>query len=226
MPLVTFEAKHGDEMLVRALAFATLWHGKQVRKGTRIPYVSHLLAVSSLALEAGGRMDLHAPAALLHDVVEDTPATVADVKREFGPAIASIVRACSDAEDEKNKGSWPERKARYIKHLARVSPGALLVSLSDKMHNAACILDDYQRLGPRLWSRFKIESKGAAGQLWYYRQLVEAFESRRTELPVGGRAVLDRLSATVRSLQNLAVEREPKAVAASYKFDEARVRGR
>jgi len=211
-----------ESILATALSFAEMYHRGQRRKGTTIPYVSHLMAVAALALEGGGTKELHAPAALLHDVVEDTGASVTDIKKIFGPDIAAIVKACSDASDPKNKDIWPRRKARYIRHLEKVSPDALLVSLADKVHNASAILSDYEQLGPKLWKRFKPESEGASGQLWYYRRLLEAFEARRRELVPGGRRLLDRLGVTVRTLQALVTEREPAAVGLSYNFGRAR----
>src|SRR5215813_7882770 len=82
----------------RALVYATHVHGGQVRKGTSIPYVSHLLAVSATVLEYGGDEDL-AIAALLHDSVEDQGGKVRleDVRNRFGARVAHIVEMCSDS---------------------------------------------------------------------------------------------------------------------------------
>lgn len=79
--------------------FAVRLHARQKRKGTRIPYSAHLLAVASLVLEDGGTTD-EAVAALLHDAVEDQGGrrTLERIRRRFGPAVARIVEACSDAD--------------------------------------------------------------------------------------------------------------------------------
>src|SRR5581483_11248115 len=100
------------ERLSRALAWAVERHGEQVRKGTAIPYVAHLMGVCALVLEDDGTPD-EAVAALLHDVVEDTDATVDDVAREFGPEVAEIVAGCSDT-DVIPKPPWRSRKEAYI----------------------------------------------------------------------------------------------------------------
>ncbi len=98
----------------RALVFATRKHGGQERKGTPVPYVSHLLGVAGLVLEAGGDEDL-AIAALLHDVAEDCGGIpmLNQVRRRFGKRVAHIVEGCSDAFTTP-KPPWRERKEPYI----------------------------------------------------------------------------------------------------------------
>src|SRR3954470_10900241 len=93
-----------------ALVFARRLHAAQVRKGTAIPYVSHLLGVCSLVLEFGGGED-EAIAALLHDAVEDQggAAMRAEIIARFGEAVAAIVDGCTDAETIP-KPPWKERK--------------------------------------------------------------------------------------------------------------------
>ena len=73
-----------------AVKFAVRADGDQVRKDTTIPYVSHLLGVAALVLEGGGDEDL-AIAGLLHDVLEDTFATAAEVEEVFGPRVVGVV---------------------------------------------------------------------------------------------------------------------------------------
>lgn len=82
-----------------ALVYALHIHGGQKRKGTDIPYMSHLLGVTGSVLEANGDED-QAIAALLHDAVEDQGGVerLADIRARFGEAVASIVDACSDSK--------------------------------------------------------------------------------------------------------------------------------
>ena len=157
---------------VEALAYATEVHAGQSRKGTSVPYVSHVLAVCSLVLEDGGGED-EAIGALLHDAVEDGGGRprLDDIRRRFGDRVAEIVWACSDT-DETPKPPWKERKTRYIAHVREAGPEARRVSCADKLHNARSILRDYRVLGERLWDRF---SASAEENLWYYRELVLAF---------------------------------------------------
>jgi (p)ppGpp synthase/HD superfamily hydrolase len=163
----------------RALLYATHVHGGQVRKGTRTPYIAHLLAVSATVLEYGGSEDM-AIAALLHDAAEDQGGEprLSDIRNRFGNRVADIVRDCSDSLVDTSAGQkkepWETRKKRYIEHLSRVDEETLLVSLSDKVHNARSILRDLRnpQIGEAIWDRFKPAKEET---LWYYRELADAF---------------------------------------------------
>ncbi|MDX6732384.1 MAG: hypothetical protein QOC54_2332, partial [Baekduia sp.] len=89
-----------------ALHYATAHHARQLRKGTTVPYAAHLLAVASLVLEMEGDED-EAIGALLHDVVEDGGGrtALAEIEAAFGPAVAAIVLANSDAVDAADRVS-------------------------------------------------------------------------------------------------------------------------
>jgi (p)ppGpp synthase/HD superfamily hydrolase len=156
-----------------ALVYAARLHAKQIRKGTTIPYVSHLLGVAGIVLEHGGN-EVETIAALLHDAVEDQGGadTREEIRRRFGDAVVSIVDGCTDAEVIP-KPPWKERKEQYIARLSHASPSILLVSAADKLHNARAILGDYRALGENLWDRF---NGGKEGTLWYYKSLVDAFK--------------------------------------------------
>jgi (p)ppGpp synthase/HD superfamily hydrolase len=160
-----------------ALAFACRLHARQLRKGTRVPYVSHLLAVSSLVLENGGDED-GAIAALLHDAVEDQGGrpTLEEIRGRFGPRVAAIVEGCTDA-DTVPKPPWRARKERYIAHLREAALDVQRVSAADKLHNARAIVRDLRRAPDAVWPRF---SGGRDGVLWYYRTLVSVL--RETEV--------------------------------------------
>jgi len=178
-----------------ALAFAARLHRDQLRKGTEIPYVSHLLAVAGIALENGANED-EAIAALLHDAVEDQGGapTLVEIRRRFGEAVADIVAGCTDT-DEVPKPPWRGRKEAYVAHVASASPSVRLVSAADKLHNARSILADYRRHGERIWKRF---AGGREGTLWYYRALVDAFRTH------GETPLVDELARTVAELERLA----------------------
>ncbi len=146
-------------------------HRAQFRKGTTIPYVSHLFGMCAIALEYGANED-QAIAALLHDVIEDVEPTEharASVAA-FGPEVLRIVDACTDTQ-LKPKPPWRPRKEAYIASLATEDHEVLLVSASDKLHNARAIVGDLHRFGQEVWKRFNADSD----QRWYYRALVEAF---------------------------------------------------
>ena len=156
----------------QALQFAATTHRSQVRKGSGIPYIGHLLGVCSLVIEDGGDED-EAIAALLHDAAEDQGGEemLDEIRRRFGDRVATIVAACSDTF-ESPKPPWRARKGSYLEHLEQQPKSVLRVSLADKLFNARAILRDYLVVGDELWARFQ---SGRDGQLWYYRELADRF---------------------------------------------------
>ncbi|MCB9135980.1 MAG: HD domain-containing protein [Anaerolineales bacterium] len=155
-----------------ALTYATTLHATQTRKGSGIPYISHLLAVCALVMEHGGDED-QAIAALLHDAAEDQGgyATLTEIRTRYGDRVARMVGELSDAF-EIPKPPWRTRKETYLAHLLHTPADTLLVSLADKVHNARSILADHTQIGDEIWNRF---SQGRDGTLWYYRSLANAF---------------------------------------------------
>jgi (p)ppGpp synthase/HD superfamily hydrolase len=164
-----------------ALVYAARLHAQQLRKGSQIPYVAHLLGVASIVMEYGGNED-EAIAALLHDAIEDQggDSTRQEIRRRFGERIAGIVEGCTDA-DVIPKPPWKRRKETYLAHLPTASPSVLLVSAADKLENARAILSDYRSLGDALWERFAGRKEGT---MWYYRELVNVYRTVRTPEPL------------------------------------------
>ena len=162
----------------QALIYAFRLHNKQIRKGSNIPYISHLLSVTALVLEDGGDED-EAIAALLHDAVEDQggKATREVIFDMFGAKVIQIVDGCSDA-DTIPKPPWKERKQQYIDNLRDASTSIRRVSLADKLHNARSILRDLSKNGESTWGKFK---GGKQGTLWYYQTLLELFLETDTD---------------------------------------------
>jgi len=169
------ESQETSERLVEAFAFAARLHGGQVRKGTDIPYVSHLMAVAALVQQNGGDEE-QVIAALLHDGPEDQGGeeTLKEIRRLFGDRVGNIVAECSDTF-EKPKPPWLDRKRRYLEHLETASEATLLVSAADKVHNLGCITRDFRTVGDTLWKRF---NNGCRGTVWYYHRLLQVYEKR------------------------------------------------
>jgi (p)ppGpp synthase/HD superfamily hydrolase len=185
-----------------ALVFAARIHKDQVRKGADVPYITHLLAVASIVGEAGGTED-QVIAGLLHDAIEDCIAALPDIREQlanrFGEAVLTLVEGCTDS-DTLPKPPWRARKEAYLDHLRGLPPNAdvLLVSLSDKIHNAGSILRDYRQIGEPLWERFNGKREGT---LWYYTELAHTFA---TQSPG---PLADELTSIVRTLIELAHDR-------------------
>lgn len=175
-----------------ALVIASDLHRHQLRKGTAVPYVAHLLSVAALVLGQGGDED-QAISALLHDSVEDQggPPILAMIRRGFGDRVAAIVEDCSDSY-EPPRPPWRVRKELYVARVPRIREDALIVSIADKLENTRNILAGLKAFGDEAWERF---SAGKENVLWYYGTLVDAY-GRVTD----GR-LLDALREAVDELQ-------------------------
>jgi (p)ppGpp synthase/HD superfamily hydrolase len=174
-----------------AIAYARAAHSDQTRKGTRIPYLSHLMAVSALVLEEGGDEE-QAIAGLLHDAIEDAGATEDALAERFGIRVARIVAECSDHSGAAPNPGWKTRKDAYLAGIATKSEDAVLVTACDKLHNANAILADLRAEGPSVFSRF---TAGRDGTLWYYGELARALSGRRPG------PLADRLARVVADLR-------------------------
>lgn len=185
------------ERYAEAVAYASALHADQARKSTTIPYISHLLGVSSLILEAGGDEDM-AIAGLLHDGPEDQggQATLDEIRERFGERVADIVEGCSDSlsEDPNNKAPWKERKERYLAHLKDADDDTLTVSLADKLHNARAIASDVRITGPETWRRFNASPEDI---LWYYNGILSTAKERKANqfLVVNLQVAIDEMAA-------------------------------
>lgn len=161
-----------SERFQDGLDLALSLHRFQARKGTGVPYASHLLAVASLVLEAGGTED-EAISGLLHDAKEDAggPPVVALIRGKFGDPVADIVEGCSERYAEP-KPPWLQRKIEYIARMPGEPASVHLVSSADKVHNIRSLLADFITQGDALWQQFSV---GREGTVWYYRSLADVF---------------------------------------------------
>lgn len=187
--------------LARGFTLACRFHADQKRKGTAIPYISHLMGTAAIVMEHGGSED-EVLAALLHDAIEDAggPKAREIISHELGEGVAKIVDGCSDT-DQAEKPAWRLRKEAYIAHLRNEPEASIrLVSAADKLHNARAILADYRKHGEALWGRFK---GGRDGTLWYYESMVKVFRETGT-----APALVDELDRVVASLKT-EIERTP-----------------
>ena len=168
--MLTQRFAQGLELAMRA-------HDGQVRKGTLIPYVAHPMAVAAIALEYGADED-QAIAALLHDAVEDGGAEYEqEIRERFGARVADLVMGCTDGVPDATgqKPPWKQRKEKYLAHLEMATSDVLLVSGSDKLHNARAILGDLHTVGVSVFDRFTASKEET---LWYYTSLSEIFSRR------------------------------------------------
>jgi (p)ppGpp synthase/HD superfamily hydrolase len=192
------------QKLSRAVAFALAAHGEQTRKGTRIPYASHLLQVVGLVLEHGGDVD-QAIAAVLHDVVEDCEEVELDeIRRHFGAEVAGIVAVCTDllpGDRSEEKSEWALRKRDFLERLGQADARAQLVAACDKLHNLRTLVADLRAEGPATLARF---SATPAQTRWYHETV------RRTVAGTLPARLLQELDALLEALREWVPEAHPE----------------
>ncbi len=169
-----------SDVINHALAFAAKHHDRQVRKGTKLPYLTHPANVA-IILTRYGRDNDTVVAGILHDVVEDC---VRDgytremleqrIGDKFGTKVLETVLAITyrKNDDDDVELSGDDRKGDYLERLAAASEEARWVCAADKIHNASSIVADLRRtVDPAtVWNRF---GGGKSGTARWYRQVYE-----------------------------------------------------
>lgn len=162
------EQDYADNALLNdAIVYAVVMHRLGMRKGTTMPYIVHPLEVMHILEVMTGDKHLMA-AGVLHDVVEDTDATIENVYAKFGEEVGALVEGHTEMHKE---DPWEKRKQEALAHLAQAEEREQMLVLADKLANVRAIARDYARYGEDLWQRFK---RGRDVQSWYYHAAVKA----------------------------------------------------
>lgn len=160
-------------ILDEAILFAVEAHKGAYRKCSRIPYILHPLEAAAIVASMTDDENVIA-AAVLHDVVEDTPATLEEIKSRFGQYISELVASESEnkREGESREETWRIRKQETIEHLM-YSPAReiKMLTLGDKLSNIRAIYKDYKAVGNEVWLRFN--QKDSSEHAWYYKAVLE-----------------------------------------------------
>ena len=158
-------------MIDQAITYAALVHKDQKRKGSGQPYIFHPLEVLNLVSMMTLDDDILC-AAVLHDTVEDTAATIEDIRREFGEHVAKLV---SYETEDKRKGqkksdTWVERKKEAIEMIRNIDEiGGKMVCLGDKVSNLRSFHLGLLQEGEAFWDHFN--QKDPLMHYWYYNEL-------------------------------------------------------
>ena len=161
-------------LMDRAIVFATRAHSGTYRKGTSIPYIVHPIEAAAIVSTMTADPDMIA-AAVLHDVVEDTDATVEEISFFFNEHIARLVEAESEnkRKDLPPQETWMVRKMETLEFLrTKADREAKILALADKLSNMRAIHRDQNTVGDKLWERFNEKDKSKHG--WMYRQVANA----------------------------------------------------
>ena len=143
-------------LLIAAVRFAAAAHGGQLRKGSGEPYLTHPLGVMTVLCRSGwGEDDELLAAAALHDVLEDTPTTPANLAARFPPRVCELVAALSERKRDETgaKIPWEVRKAGHRARLAAADAPTRALALADKLHNLRCVQCDLAN-GVDAWELF------------------------------------------------------------------------
>ena len=161
-------------LMDRAIVFATRAHSGTYRKGTSIPSIVHPIEAAAIVSTMTADPDMIA-AAVLHDVVEDTDATVEEISFFFNERIARLVEAESEnkRKDLPPQETWMVRKMETLEFLrTKADREAKILALADKLSNMRAIHRDQNTVGDKLWERFNEKDKSKHG--WMYRQVANA----------------------------------------------------
>ena len=194
-----------SDVINHALAFAAKHHDRQVRKGTKLPYLTHPANVA-IILSRYGRDNDTVVAGILHDVIEDC---VRDgftremleqrIGDKFGAQVLETVLAVTyrRQDDDGVELSGEERRADYLERLSRANDNARWVCAADKIHNASSIISDLARtVDPdTVWARF---GSGKVGTARWYRQVYERLDQLGFSAPI--MAELDNVTAELEKL--------------------------
>jgi (p)ppGpp synthase/HD superfamily hydrolase len=192
-----------SDRINHALAFAAKHHDQQVRKGTRLPYLTHPANVA-IILTRYGRDEATVVAGILHDVIEDCVShsftremLEQRIGQKFGQDVLDTVLAVTyrRCDDDGVDLSGDERRDDYLERLAVANESARWVCAADKLHNASTIVSDLRRtIDPgTIWRRFSV---GKSGTLQWYRRVYD----RLAEVGFVGE-IMAELDAAVRSLE-------------------------
>jgi (p)ppGpp synthase/HD superfamily hydrolase len=160
-----------EEKRFLALEFAVRAHRGQFRKGTRIPYVVHPIAVGRRLMELGFSEPLIL-AGFLHDTLEDTGVSKGDLEELFGRHVADIVEAVSECDKTL---PWEQRKQTMLENLEHAETDVLTLALADKLDNLMSIQRALIQDEEDVWSRF---NRPRAQQAWYFGRLADIFNRR------------------------------------------------
>ena len=166
-------------LLQKAMAFAALKHEGQVRKGTTIPYFTHVMEAMEIVSRMTEDEEIRA-ATVLHDTLEDTPTTKEELIHFFGERVADLVAEESEKKrrDLPEDETWEIRKKETIEHMKTAKTEIRMIALGDKLSNVRAMYHDYKESGDKFWNKFN--NADPIKQGWYYCNMANAFREDKT----------------------------------------------
>lgn len=174
-------------LIEKAIRMATSAHQGQMRKDGPA-YIIHPVAVS-LMLAQHGFAEAVVAAALVHDVLEDTPITADEMGEELGSEVLELVQTVSYDKTL----SWEDQRIKYVEAVRAGSDGAKAISIADKIHNAESLLMGYEREGKAMWAHF---NRSRDKKIWFEEEMLKmARESWQHPLVEEYAALVEKLKA-------------------------------
>jgi len=191
------------DRISRAVSFAARAHKDEFRKGSSVPYIVHPLDVLSVLLKNGASEDL-AIAGVLHDVLEDTPVTREDIRKNFGGTVVRLVEAASESEkltrgipNDQKKKTWKLRKTERIEKTKNSGRELRLLFCADKLANIRDLICDVREEGDGVWSKFNASRED---EEWYYREMASALISGQEKSSIAGTSAYVELVDCIRQV--------------------------
>ncbi len=163
------------ELVSEAIVFAVKAHDGMRRKKSDLPYILHPCEAATIVGSITENQEVIA-AAVLHDVVEDTPVTMDEVREKFGFRVAELV--ASETEDKRENLSpeetWRIRKEESIELLKNTKDVEIkILYLGDKLANMRSIYRQWKQMGDALWTGEGFHQSDPKQHGWYYRSIAE-----------------------------------------------------
>lgn len=158
------------ELFDKAAKFAIDAHRGAERRGKGYPYILHPMEVAGIVASITTDLEMIA-AAILHDTVEDTDATIGQIREQFGERVARLVQY--ETCPLPKSAPWRDRKQAQADLISAAPRDSKIVALGDKLSNLRTISGDYDQIGDQLWQRFKAPN-GKEDMAWYYRTLAKS----------------------------------------------------
>ena len=170
------------DKVTKAIEFAARAHDGMERKKDKTPYILHPLEAAVIVGTMTDDQDVIS-AAVLHDVVEDTPVTIEEVEEKFGSRVKALVE--SETEDKRAdlppEDTWKIRKEESLEVLQNCGDNSVLILwLGDKLANMRSFYRIWKQSGDSMWQMFN--QKDPLQQKWYYTRIAE-LTSALSEFP-------------------------------------------
>lgn len=168
-----------SDRLFHAINVAAVAHDGQYRKGSAVPYFSHICGVLFVLAQLSTDEDVLV-AGVLHDVIEDAPekTSLAEIEAEFGGRVAQLVAAVTKDE---TLSDWQDRANAYISMIENADLDVACIVLADKLHNIRSILTDHAEHGDQLWDRFNSTKQQ---QQWWYAEVLRIVKGKLDPHPI------------------------------------------